>query len=148
MPRLTAGRVELYYESLGEGTPMVLQAHDHTPWLFGQAPVFSQRYRFLAYDRRGTGRSSSPRGDWTAADPRWAASSPRSSRWTIPNEPLLWSSGTPSPISTTPDAHGSSSRSRTLAPAVRSSRASPLTARMARGRRRPIPRSRRRRWDA
>jgi pimeloyl-ACP methyl ester carboxylesterase len=68
MPRLTAGDVELYYESLGEGTPMVLQAHDHTPWLFGQAAVFSQRYRFLTYDRRGTGRSSSPLGDWSAAD--------------------------------------------------------------------------------
>jgi len=68
MPRVMAGSVELYYESLGEGTPMVLQAHDHTPWLFGQAPVFSQRYRFLTYDRRGTGRSASPPGDWTPAD--------------------------------------------------------------------------------
>src|SRR5882672_892849 len=68
MPRVTAGHVELYYESLGEGTPMVLQAHDHTPWLFGQAPVFSQRYRFLTYDRRGTGRSASPAGEWTPAD--------------------------------------------------------------------------------
>ena len=68
MPRVMAGSVELYYESLGEGTPMVFQAHDHTPWLFGQAPVFSQRYRFLTYDRRGTGRSASPPGDWTPAD--------------------------------------------------------------------------------
>jgi len=68
MPRVMAGSVELYYESLGEGTPMVLQAHDHTPWLFGQAPVFSQRYRFLTYDRRGTGRSASPPGEWTPAD--------------------------------------------------------------------------------
>ena len=68
MPRVMAGSVELYYESLGEGTPMVLQAHDHTPWLFGQAPVFSQRYRFLTYDRRGTGRSASPPGDWSPAD--------------------------------------------------------------------------------
>ena len=68
MPRVMAGAVELYYESVGEGTPMVLQAHDHTPWLFGQAPVFSQRYRFLTYDRRGTGRSSSPPAPWTAAD--------------------------------------------------------------------------------
>jgi 3-oxoadipate enol-lactonase len=68
MPRVKSGAVDLYYEDLGEGTPMVLQAHDHTPWLFGQAPVFSQRYRFLTYDRRGTGRSSSPPGDWTAAD--------------------------------------------------------------------------------
>jgi len=68
MPRVKAGPVELFYESLGEGTPMVLQAHDHTPWLFAQAPVFSQRYRFLTYDRRGTGRSTSPPGDWTPAD--------------------------------------------------------------------------------
>jgi pimeloyl-ACP methyl ester carboxylesterase len=68
MPRVLAGPVELYYESLGEGTPLLLQAHDHTPWLFGQAPVFSQRYRFLTYDRRGTGRSASPPGEWTAAD--------------------------------------------------------------------------------
>lgn len=43
MPRVTAGDVELYYETLGEGVPVVLQAHDHTPWLFAQAPVFSQR---------------------------------------------------------------------------------------------------------
>src|SRR5512132_4043340 len=68
MPRVMAGDVELYYESLGEGTPLVLQGHDHTPWLFGEAPVFSQRYRVLVYDRRGTGRSSSPDGDWSAAD--------------------------------------------------------------------------------
>jgi 3-oxoadipate enol-lactonase len=68
MSRVMAGDVELYYESLGEGTPLVLQGHDHTPWLFGQAPVFSQRYRVLVYDRRGTGRSSSPDGDWSAAD--------------------------------------------------------------------------------
>src|ERR671936_2732281 len=68
MPRVTVRGVELYYESLGEGTAMVLQAHDHTPWLFAQAPVFSQRYRFLTYDRRGTGRSSSPPAPWTPAD--------------------------------------------------------------------------------
>ena len=68
MPTVRAGVVDLYYETLGEGTPIVLQAHDHTPWLFAQAPVFSQRYRFLTYDRRGTGRSSSPPGDWSAAD--------------------------------------------------------------------------------
>ncbi|MDQ2912920.1 MAG: alpha/beta hydrolase [Chloroflexota bacterium] len=69
VPRvMTAGGVGLYYEALGEGMPLVFQAHDHTPWLFGQAPVFSQNYRVLTYDRRGTGRSSSPKGDWTAAD--------------------------------------------------------------------------------
>ncbi|HKY52251.1 MAG TPA: alpha/beta fold hydrolase [Candidatus Limnocylindria bacterium] len=65
---MRAGSVELFYESLGEGAAFVLQGHDHTAWLFGQAPVFSQRYRVIVYDRRGTGRSSSPDGDWTAAD--------------------------------------------------------------------------------
>lgn len=68
MPRVRAGAVELFYESLGEGVPLVLQAHDHTPWLFFQAPVFSQRYRVIVFDRRGTGRSSSPPGDWTPRD--------------------------------------------------------------------------------
>lgn len=69
MPRAKlASGFELYYEDLGEGTPIVFQAHDHTPWMFFQAPVFSQRYRVLAYDRRGTGRSSSPDGPWSAAD--------------------------------------------------------------------------------
>jgi pimeloyl-ACP methyl ester carboxylesterase len=68
MPRLEAGGVELYYESLGEGSPLILQGHDHTPWLFFQAPIFSQTYRFLTFDRRGTGRSASPPGEWCVAD--------------------------------------------------------------------------------
>jgi len=68
MPRIDAGGVELFYESLGEGTPLVLQAHDHTPWMFFQAPIFSQWYRFITYDRRGTGRSASPPGDWNVSD--------------------------------------------------------------------------------
>ncbi len=69
MPRTTtADGVELFYESLGEGTPLILQGHDHTPWLFFQAPVFSQTYRFITFDRRGTGRSASPAGEWTIAD--------------------------------------------------------------------------------
>jgi pimeloyl-ACP methyl ester carboxylesterase len=65
MPRVTVDGVELFYESLGEGTPLVLQGHDHTPWMFFQAPVFSQSYRFITFDRRGTGRSASPEGEWS-----------------------------------------------------------------------------------
>src|SRR5262249_5438982 len=34
-------------------------------WMFFQAPVFSQSYRFITYDRRGTGRSASPDGEWS-----------------------------------------------------------------------------------
>jgi 3-oxoadipate enol-lactonase len=68
MPRIDASGVELFYESLGEGTPLILHGHDHTPWMFFQAPIFSQTYRFITYDRRGTGRSGAPDGDWTIAD--------------------------------------------------------------------------------
>jgi pimeloyl-ACP methyl ester carboxylesterase len=68
VPRIDADGVELFYESLGEGTPLILQAHDHTPWMFFQAPIFSQRYRFITFDRRGTGRSASPPGEWCVAD--------------------------------------------------------------------------------
>ena len=68
MPRIDTDGVELFYESLGQGTPLVLQGHDHTPWIFFQAPVFSQQYRFLTFDRRGTGRSASPDGGWSVAD--------------------------------------------------------------------------------
>src|ERR1044072_160980 len=67
MPRLDANGVELFFESLGEGTPLVLQGHDHTPWLFFQAPIFSQRYRFITFDRRGMGRSAAPAGESTIA---------------------------------------------------------------------------------
>jgi pimeloyl-ACP methyl ester carboxylesterase len=68
MPRLDAGGVELFYESVGEGTPLVLQAHHHIAWMPYQASYFSQFYRFITFDRRGTGRSASPPGDWTVAD--------------------------------------------------------------------------------
>ena len=68
MPRIDADGVELFCESLGEGTPLILQGHDHTPWPFFQAPVFSQSYRFITFDRRGTGRSASPAGEWSVAD--------------------------------------------------------------------------------
>jgi pimeloyl-ACP methyl ester carboxylesterase len=68
MPRVIANDVELFYESLGEGTPFILHGHDHTPWLFFQAPIFSQTYRFITFDRRGTGRSASPPGEWSVGD--------------------------------------------------------------------------------
>ena len=68
MPRLTANGVELYYEDLGEGLPLVLQAHHHQAWMPFQVAYFSQFYRVITFDRRGTGRSGSPGGEWRAAD--------------------------------------------------------------------------------
>lgn len=68
MPRIDAGGVELFYESVGEGTPFILQAHHHIAWMPYQATYFSQYYRVITFDRRGTGRSASPDGDWSIAD--------------------------------------------------------------------------------
>jgi pimeloyl-ACP methyl ester carboxylesterase len=68
MPRVDANGVELFYESVGEGTPFILQAHHHISWITYQASYFSQYYRVITFDRRGTGRSSSPAGDWSIAD--------------------------------------------------------------------------------
>ena len=68
MPRINAGGIELFYESVGEGTPLLLQAHHHLPWMVYQAPYFSQFYRVITVDRRGTGRSANPAGDWSIAD--------------------------------------------------------------------------------
>lgn len=77
MPRAIADGVELYFESLGEGTPIIFQAHDHTPWLFFQAPVFSQRYRVVTYDRRSKRQPRSDDGESEGpptTDPAFAAS--------------------------------------------------------------------------
>ncbi len=68
MPRANAGGVTLYYESVGEGIPFVLHAHDHLSYMPFQVPYFSQFYRVIVFDRRGTGRSDSPPAPWTPAD--------------------------------------------------------------------------------
>ena len=68
MPRVDADGVGLFYESAGEGVPFVLQAHHHADWMLYQFPYFSQFYRVIIFDRRGTGRSADPDGDWTTAD--------------------------------------------------------------------------------
>lgn len=68
MPRIDAAGVELFYESTGEGIPLVLQAHHHLAWMTYQIPYFSQFFRVITFDRRGTGRSAVPSGDWTMAD--------------------------------------------------------------------------------
>ena len=68
MPRLIANGVELYFEDVGEGLPLVLQAHHHQAWMPFQVSYFSQFYRVITFDRRGAGRSGSPDGEWTNAD--------------------------------------------------------------------------------
>jgi pimeloyl-ACP methyl ester carboxylesterase len=68
MPRIQANGIELFYEEAGEGIPLVVQGHHHIPWMVFQVPYFSQFYRVITFDRRGTGRSASPPGEWTISD--------------------------------------------------------------------------------
>ena len=62
MPTANVNGVRLYYESQGEGLPLVF-AHggggDLLQWTY-QAPHFSERYRIITFDNRGHGRSETP----------------------------------------------------------------------------------------
>ncbi len=62
MPRIKVNDVKLYYESHGQGYPVIFQ-HGFvgtTKMWQPQVPVFSQKYRFIIYDARGHGQSESP----------------------------------------------------------------------------------------
>ncbi len=70
MPHVTANRVKMYYEIVGQGTPIV--------WLHGftldrrmwhrQVKYFSPNYRTIAYDSRGHGLSDCPPSGYARAD--------------------------------------------------------------------------------
>src|SRR3954447_513962 len=80
MGTITAGRenaapIDLYYEDLGSGPPVVLLAGwplDSRSWEPQLAPLLDAGRRVIVYDRRGFGRSSRPAGgygfDTLAAD--------------------------------------------------------------------------------
>src|SRR5205085_8467485 len=55
--------LDIYYETAGAGPPLVLihaLPFDHNLWLY-QVERFSARFRTLAMDLRGCGRSAKPR---------------------------------------------------------------------------------------
>jgi len=57
------------YEIHGAGDPLVLVnglGSDLTEWLY-QIPIFSARYRVIAFDNRGAGKSGAPPGPYTTA---------------------------------------------------------------------------------
>jgi 3-oxoadipate enol-lactonase len=67
MSTTTIGPIELYYEEHGSGDPLLLimgLAADSQAWMF-QIPDFAARYRTIAFDNRGVGRSSKPIGPYT-----------------------------------------------------------------------------------
>jgi pimeloyl-ACP methyl ester carboxylesterase len=67
MSTAAVGDVELFYEEQGTGDPLLLVmglAADSTAWMF-QVPELARHYRTIAFDNRGVGRSSKPRGPYT-----------------------------------------------------------------------------------
>ena len=62
MPTANVNGINVYYESHGDGFPLVFAygiGGNTTEWE-PQIPAFSERYRFIVWDPRGHGRSDSP----------------------------------------------------------------------------------------
>lgn len=70
MPWSRANGLDIYYEAAGEGPPLVLlhaNPLDHTMWLY-QLARFARRWRVIAPDLRGYGRSDKPESPFAFAD--------------------------------------------------------------------------------
>ena len=69
MPTLGVNGGEIYYESHGEGPPVIL-AHgvggNHAIW-YQQIPALSERYQVIAFDHRGFGNSVDEQGHGRSA---------------------------------------------------------------------------------
>ena len=61
MPHLSLPDAEIYYETLGAGSPFLfcsVTGLDHQAWKFHQVREFSRDHRVILFDYRGTGKSS------------------------------------------------------------------------------------------
>jgi len=62
MPTARVNGIEMYYEEIGGGEPLILImgfGGDHLAWAF-QARAFAERYRVVTFDNRGVGQSDAP----------------------------------------------------------------------------------------
>ncbi len=67
MPYARNGSTHLFWEEYGSGPPVLLimgLSFTHEMW-FRALPWLAPRYRVIAFDNRGTGRSDAPRGPYT-----------------------------------------------------------------------------------
>jgi 3-oxoadipate enol-lactonase len=62
MPTAKVGDINLYYEIHGRGEPLVLIMGyaTHIGWWFRQIPAFSDHFKVVVFDNRGSGRSDKP----------------------------------------------------------------------------------------
>lgn len=70
MPTVNLKNVDLYYESHGEGEPLVLiPGFSNGLWIwFKQIPFFAERFQTIVYDPRGVSRSSKPQESMSMRD--------------------------------------------------------------------------------
>src|SRR5215211_420992 len=67
MPLASVNGLDLYYEETGSGPPLLLIAGlsgNTLGWAMLQ-PTLAERFRVIAFDNRGAGRSSAPPGPYT-----------------------------------------------------------------------------------
>jgi pimeloyl-ACP methyl ester carboxylesterase len=70
MPTALLNDVELYYETEGNGEPVLLVPPSWWPsdtWKVGVVPALSKRYRTIIFDCRGTGRSGKPTNGYSVS---------------------------------------------------------------------------------
>jgi len=62
MPTVRVNGIDLYYETHGEGPPLVLimGLRRNLLWWYRQIPEFSRHFQVVAFDNRGAGRSDKP----------------------------------------------------------------------------------------
>lgn len=62
MPAVKVGDINIYYETHGVGDPLVLIMGygASSRWCIRQIPAFSQEYKVILFDNRGTGQSDKP----------------------------------------------------------------------------------------
>ena len=68
MPKTQTNGIELYYETRGEGQPLVLiSGLGYSLWQWHRmVPFLAEHFRVLTFDNRGVGQSDKPVGPYTA----------------------------------------------------------------------------------
>ena len=78
MPMVRVGDIQMFYQDVGEGDPLLLImgfGGDHMAWAMQMAD-FSARHRVIAFDNRGVGQTDAPDQPYTTrqmADERWVS---------------------------------------------------------------------------
>lgn len=68
MPKLRSNDIELYYETHGEGKPLVLiSGLGYSLWQWHKmVPFLDEHFKVITFDNRGVGQSEKPAGPYTA----------------------------------------------------------------------------------